>query len=343
MIKPSQIREREFSKSTMGGYKTAEVDSFLDDVAVSYEQLYKENSELLKKLRLLVDNIEDYRKKEQEGELTPDASLTAAREEADKIIADARLQAQRIIGDAESQAEEFKGNSSSLDELRQLREKEEKKLADIRSESEKFKKSLLSMYTEHLTLIQSMVDGAVDVKDEEIKSEEADAEIKAAETDEKKSAIQNIEVDEKFAYDDIDVFFAEAVSQEQGRIKEAFGGFRFEMGVENTDEVQLELEETISDFEEPISDAIVIDEPVEDECVSNEPVTDEQEIIHIEFEVDASEDEAAAEGSEAQSADDELKPNFKISFPENEASDEADEENLDDLFAGFFNSADKSE
>jgi cell division initiation protein len=128
MIKPSQIREREFSKSTMGGYKTAEVDNFLDDVAVSYEQLYKENSELLKKLRLLVENIEDYRKKEQEGKFTPDAALTAAKEEADKIIADARLQAQRIVADAESQAKEIESDSSSLDELRQLCEKEEKKL-----------------------------------------------------------------------------------------------------------------------------------------------------------------------------------------------------------------------
>ena len=100
MLKPSQIREKEFAKTTMGGYKTSDVDGFFDDVAESNEQLYKENSELLKKLRLLVDNIEEYRRKEQFSGANADETLLNANEEAERIITQAKLEAERIITDA---------------------------------------------------------------------------------------------------------------------------------------------------------------------------------------------------------------------------------------------------
>lgn len=331
MLKPSQIREMEFSKSTMGGYKTSEVNSFLDDVAESYEQLYKENSELLKKLRLLVDNIEEYRKKEQDGELTPSSAMADARKEADKIISEAKLEAERIIANANNRAAQADSMSASVDELRQLREKEEAAYVNIKAESEKFRKSLLSMYTEHLSLIQSMVDG---------KSAQVELPDKKEEAPLKKLDINEIKVEEEFTYDDIDAFFAEAVSDEQSRIKEAFGGFRFEMGAEPIGETQLQLEEPVSDFEEPVSEEeeseqsdIIIEAPAED----NDIIVEGNEVI-IEFpsKAELSKDDESAEIS------DDVKPSFKISFPEDEEAADA-EENLDDLFEGFFNSSDKSE
>ena len=312
MIKPSQIREKEFAKTTMGGYKTADVDGFLDEVAVSYEQLYKENSELLKKLRLLVDNIEEYRRREQNGELTAGDTLVDARAQADKIITDARQEAERIIAEANGSVVLIGENNQSVDEIRKLREKEEASLFAIKAESEKFRKSLLSMYTEHLTLIQSMVDGAP------IAEQKACEKQKSYET---KLDISNMEVDEKFALDDIDAFFAEAVSDEQSRIREAFGGFRFEMGVEQNDEVQLEIEEKVSDFEEPVSE----DEQIHSDIIVEFP---SEEVSEQEEQIDDS---------------DSIKPNFKISFPEDEELGDNEEENLDDLFEGFFNSADKPE
>lgn len=313
MIKPSQIREKEFSSSTMGGYKKADVDNFLDEVAVSYEQLYKENSELLKKLRLLVDNIEEYRQREQNGEFTIDDTLVEARAQADRIIADARQEAERIIAEAGDSAAQISEGKQSVDEIKKLRQKEEESLAAIKAESEKFRKSLLSMYTEHLTLIQSMVDGKP-VKEQKKRGEE-----KSHET---KLDISGMEIDEKFTLDDIDAFFAEAVSDEQSRIREAFGGFRFEMGVESNDEVQLEIEEKVSDFEETVSD-------------------DEQE-VHSDIVVEFPSKETY-EREEQNDDNNEIKPSFKISFPEDEETSDSDEENLDDLFKGFFNSTDKPE
>lgn len=313
MIKPSQIREKEFASSTMGGYKKSDVDNFLDEVAVSYEQLYKENSELLKKLRLLVDNIEQYRQREQNGEFTADDTLADARKQADKIIADARQEAERIISEAGDSAAQVTEGNQSVDEIRKLRRKEEESLAAIRAESEKFRKRLLSMYTEHLTLIQSMVDG------KPVQEKEKHGKEKSHLT---KIDISSMEIDEKFTLDDIDAFFAEAVSDEQSRIREAFGGFRFEMGVETNDEVQLEIEEKVSDFEESVPD-------------------DEQE-VHSDIIIEVPNEETCEQTEQNDDAD-EIKPSFRISFPEDEETGDSDEENLDDLFEGFFNSTDKPE
>jgi len=204
-------------------------------------------------------------------------------------------------------------NTQSVDEIKKLRQKEEQSLAAIRAESEKFRKSLLSMYTEHLSLIQSMVDGKAETEQKKRGEEK---------TPETKLDIFNMEIDEEFALDDIDAFFAEAVSDEQSRIREAFGGFRFEMGVETTDEVQLEIEDTVSDFDESVSD-------------------DEQE-IHSDIIVEIPAEETYVQ-EEKNDNDDEIKPSFKISFPEDEETGDSDEENLDDLFEGFFNSTDKPE
>lgn len=314
MIKPSQIREKEFSSSTMGGYKKSDVDSFLDEVAVSYEQLYKENSELLKKLRLLVDNIEDYRRREQNGEFTADETIVEARAQAERMVADARQQAEKIIAEASDSADKISQGKQYIDEIQKLRQKEEQSLAAIKAESEKFRKSLLSMYTEHLTLIQSMVDGEPTEQKDKAEKEK---------THETKLDISSMEIDEKFTLDDIDEFFAEAVSDEQSRIREAFGGFRFEMGVESNDEVQLGIEENTSVFEEPVSDA-------------------EQEEVHSDIIVEFPSAETY-EQEEQTDTDEDVKPNFKISFPEDEETGDNEEENLDDLFEGFFNSADKPE
>ncbi len=282
----------------MGGYKMSDVDGFLDEVVESYEQLYKENSELLKKLRLLVDNIEEYRRKEQLSGATADETLLNANEEAERIISQARLEAEQIVADAKNKSAQIGVSQAALDEIRSLREKEEQILANIRAESEKFRKGLLAMYTEHLTLIQSMVDGKAPARS-------VDKQPKC-ESYEKKLDVKSAEIDEKFVYDDIDAFFAEALAQENSRVKEAFGGFRFEMGGEQE---EIPAVETVSDFEETDSSA------------------DEYITVH------STSDESADNASKP----DDIKSGFKISFPDEDDQSDNDDENLDDLFAGFFN------
>lgn len=375
MIKPSQIREKEFAKSTMGGYKTSDVNSFFDEVADSYEQLYKENSELLKKLRLLVDNIEQYRKREQDGEFASGTSLTDAKAEAEKIISDAKLEAERIIADAKKQSAQANDAQVSVDEIRKLREKEKKALCDIKAEAERFRKSLLSMYTEHLTLIQAMVNAA-SVAKEEINQKQAQETVPEDIPEENQATVQEksqetddaqaVEFEEMNSEEDMDAFFAEAVSDEQSRMREAFGGFRFEMGVESTDEVQLEIEEPqkeetfISDGEfdfagesEDVHSEIETETPEiivlhdEPSCESEQKTQPEfsqitqeenyqpsQEEVYYDMEIQDDQDDFDDD-------DDSIEPSFKISFPEDGEDGDGEEENLDDLFEEFFNSFDK--
>ena len=56
MYTPEEIRNIEFTK-TLGGYKTAEVDPFIDNCADTVEALMREKDELTKKLEVLADKL----------------------------------------------------------------------------------------------------------------------------------------------------------------------------------------------------------------------------------------------------------------------------------------------
>ena len=60
MLTPDDIRNIAFTK-TMGGYKTAEVDTFIDQCADTVTALIKEKNELSKKLEVLADKLVEYR------------------------------------------------------------------------------------------------------------------------------------------------------------------------------------------------------------------------------------------------------------------------------------------
>ena len=63
MYTPDDIRNIQFTKS-MGGYKTAEVDPFIDKCADTVEALLREKAELTKKLEVLADKLVEYRNDE---------------------------------------------------------------------------------------------------------------------------------------------------------------------------------------------------------------------------------------------------------------------------------------
>lgn len=53
MLTPLDIQNKEFNNS-FRGYKESEVDSFLDEIIIDYERVYKENIELKDKITLLM-------------------------------------------------------------------------------------------------------------------------------------------------------------------------------------------------------------------------------------------------------------------------------------------------
>ena len=64
MITPQQIQEVSFERALFGGYDVDSVNEFFDLLTEDYIALYKENSVLKSKMRILVEKLEEYRKQE---------------------------------------------------------------------------------------------------------------------------------------------------------------------------------------------------------------------------------------------------------------------------------------
>ncbi|WP_283606592.1 DivIVA domain-containing protein [Faecalispora anaeroviscerum] len=171
MLTLNDIINVSFRKSNFSGYRTEDVDSFIDQVKDSYDQLLKktmeqaeayetlanEKKELEKKLSVLVEKIEDYRQEESEiknalvsAQKLGESSVREARHKAEIILKDANLKAERVIGTAKADVVE---QQRELDDLK-------KKVVDFRTK-------LLAIYKEHLTMIDAIPSRKEDMEKEE--------------------------------------------------------------------------------------------------------------------------------------------------------------------------------
>ena len=64
MLTPSKIKNHHFEAAGKNAYRAQSVDDFFEIVADSYEQMFKENGELVKKIGLLAERVEEYRNDE---------------------------------------------------------------------------------------------------------------------------------------------------------------------------------------------------------------------------------------------------------------------------------------
>ena len=120
MLTTEQILCAKFTPVTKGAYSADEVDAFVRTVADSYENSLAENKELIKKISILADKIESYRKDEEAIKLSLlDAHRMAenvsktANEKADAKIEEAELKAMVIVDGATRQS------SGMIDEARE--------------------------------------------------------------------------------------------------------------------------------------------------------------------------------------------------------------------------------
>lgn len=142
MLTAQNVRDIRFAK-TMGGYKTAEVDSFLDQCADTIEALNRDIEENIRKMQVLADTIVDYRNQEDSIR----TALMSAQRMSETVISEAKEKAESIVSEAQEKANTIEEESkkciqSELDEL-----------ARIQKEVVAFRSRLLATYREHLTLI----------------------------------------------------------------------------------------------------------------------------------------------------------------------------------------------
>ena len=176
MLTINDIINASFNKSNFGGYKTEDVDIFIDEVKESYELLIKknieqkeaneslaeENRKLAKKIDLLAKKVEEYRDEENEIK----NALISAQKLSEAAIREARHKAEIILKDAQMKADEKV--ASIADEVEEKKEELEK----MRQIVSDFRKTLLDKYKEHLTLINNIPNRKKQVKLEEPKQPE---------------------------------------------------------------------------------------------------------------------------------------------------------------------------
>lgn len=134
MLTPAQVRNHQFSASGRGTYRAAEVDDFFASVCDSYEQMFRENGELLKKIGLLADKVEEYKSDEDN---IREALLTAQRM-ANKIISDAKADAEKRLSDASQKAEQLTNDAQQKadDAITSAQKTAEAMLSDSRKKAD---------------------------------------------------------------------------------------------------------------------------------------------------------------------------------------------------------------
>ncbi|MBQ6430330.1 MAG: DivIVA domain-containing protein [Oscillospiraceae bacterium] len=100
MLTPQQIQEISFEKAIFGGYDMASVDDVLEPLTEDYLTLYKENSVLKSKMRILVEKLEEYRKQEA----TMQSAILAAQKTCEQMTVEAEKKCAKMLRDAEEAA-----------------------------------------------------------------------------------------------------------------------------------------------------------------------------------------------------------------------------------------------
>ncbi|MCC8022847.1 MAG: DivIVA domain-containing protein, partial [Clostridiales bacterium] len=99
MLTPNQIKNHTFNYAR-GNYKAVEVDTFMEEVLASYEQMFHENGELIKKLEAAAKRLEEYKTDEDKIK----SALITAQKMADKMVSDAQSKSDKLTSDAEKKA-----------------------------------------------------------------------------------------------------------------------------------------------------------------------------------------------------------------------------------------------
>ncbi len=141
-LTPLDIYNKEFSKSTFG-YKTSQVDEFMDDIGVAYERLLKDLNKLQEENDLLKDKLDKYDDTEERLQQTLNSmqnNISDRIEQADKkasiIVREARLKAEQIKENAKEQVVE-----------------EKRKIEQLREQKKFFKIRFQTLLESHLEMI----------------------------------------------------------------------------------------------------------------------------------------------------------------------------------------------
>lgn len=114
MMTPSELREYEFKGAGRNAYKADDVDIFFGEVAVAYEKLFRENAELVKRISLLADRLEQFKNDEDQIKQAVIGAQKAADiiiKEAEASVEDSKIEAESILAAAKGEADIIKSDA----------------------------------------------------------------------------------------------------------------------------------------------------------------------------------------------------------------------------------------
>lgn len=114
MMTPSEFREYEFKGAGRNAYKADDVDAFFGEVAVAYEKLYRENTELAKRISLIADRLEKYKNQEDEikqAVLSAQKAADIIVKQAEESVEDTKAESEAILAAAKGEAEIIKADA----------------------------------------------------------------------------------------------------------------------------------------------------------------------------------------------------------------------------------------
>ncbi len=151
MLTPQEVQEKKFVKAVFGGYDMITVDEFLEKLTEDYTALFKENTVLKNKLKVLVDTVEEYRTVDESMR----RALLGAQKIAKDMVAEAQVKANEIMESACKSAETRKA------EIEDSLASEFRKLEAARQQTARFIDSMRTSFSKQLDLLDNLPDAEV--------------------------------------------------------------------------------------------------------------------------------------------------------------------------------------
>jgi cell division septum initiation protein DivIVA len=189
LLTPNQLKNYDFQSVGRNAYKSTDVDAFMAEVYESYEQMFRENGEIVKKMSLLAEKLAEYK---SDSDNIRNALLTAERMK-DKIILEAQEKAKETLEETEEKvrtAIETVNEKTSL-VWEKANNAAEKVLEDAKSQADEILKVAQENATELLSKAQKIYDEQMGTIQEESEREKLALEnLKKESTNLRESLIQ---------------------------------------------------------------------------------------------------------------------------------------------------------
>jgi len=121
---PVELRHVRLSRALLGGYKRAETDALLSDVADSFEDVWRERGELADRLEDVERHLDEVKQRETllastliAAERTAAEAVESAKREAEVIVAEAHQESRSITRAAQGERDRLFAESRRIESL----------------------------------------------------------------------------------------------------------------------------------------------------------------------------------------------------------------------------------